>query len=248
MVGELNNKTALITGGSRGIGRCTAECLGRRGAKLYLVDLDEDGLNKTIEALKNDGFDVDGVAADIADSEKAQNVVDECVKRFGQLDILVNNAGITRDTLAMRMKDSDWEAVLRVNLSGSFYMARAATRPMMKNREGRIINLASVVGIMGNAGQANYAASKAGVIGMTKSFAKELAARNITVNAVAPGFIETHMTASLKEEVREATLKQIPLGRYGKPEEVANVIAFLASDEAAYITGQVMVIDGGMAM
>ncbi len=245
---RLDGKVALITGGSRGIGFAVAEYLAERGAKIFLADVDEEGLKTAEQSLIDRDIDAASAVGDISDSAQAQKVVGTCVERFEKLDILVNNAGITRDTLAIRMKDADWEAVLRVNLSGSFFMARAASKIMMKARSGRIVNIASVVGIMGNAGQANYAASKAGVIGMTKSFAKELASRGVTVNAVAPGFIETKMTASLKEEVRDAMIKSIPLGRYGQPQDVASAVGFLASDESAYITGQVIVVDGGLVM
>lgn len=245
---RLDGKVALVTGGSRGIGLATAEYLADRGAKLFLADVDEAGLKTAEQSLKDKEIEVATVVGDVSDSAQAQKVVDACVERFEKIDILVNNAGITRDGLAVRMKDEDWEIVLRVNLSGSFYMARAAAKSMMKARSGRIINIASVVGIMGNAGQANYAASKAGVIGMTKTLARELASRGVTVNAVAPGFIETRMTAVLKEEVREATMKNIPAGRYGQPQDVAAAVGFLASDEAAYITGQVIAVDGGMSM
>ncbi len=245
---QLVGKVALVTGGSRGIGLETAKFLAGQGAKLFLVDMDEASLLATVQDLKNQGFEVASFTADISISEQAQKAVDTCVEHFEKIDILVNNAGITRDTLAIRMKDADWELVLRVNLTGSFYMARAAAKLMMRARSGRIVNVASVVGVMGNAGQANYAASKAGVIGMTKSLAKELASRGVTVNAVAPGFIETKMTEALSEETRNAMIAAIPMSRYGKPEEVASVIGFLASDAAAYVTGQVIVIDGGLHM
>lgn len=245
---RLDGKVALVTGGSRGIGLETAKYLANRGAKLFLVDVDETGLAATVQNLKEQGVEVASCKADISNSEQAQKAVDNCVEQFEKIDILVNNAGITRDNLSIRMKDEDWDLVLRVNLTGSFYMARAAAKHMMRARSGRIVNVASVVGVMGNAGQVNYSASKAGVIGMTKSMAKELASRGVCVNAVAPGFIETQMTAVLKEETKNAVMATIPMSRYGKPEEVAAAIGFLASEEAAYITGQVLVIDGGLHM
>ncbi len=245
---RLDGKVALVTGGSRGIGLETAKYRANRGAKLFLVDVDEAGLAATVQNLKEQGIEVASCKADISNSEQAQKAVDNCVEQFEKIDILVNNAGITRDNLSIRMKDEDWDLVLRVNLTGSFYMARAAAKQMMRARSGRIVNVASVVGVMGNAGQANYSASKAGVIGMTKSMAKELASRGVCVNAVAPGFIETQMTAVLKEETKNAVMATIPMSRYGKPEEVAAAIGFLASEEAAYITGQVLVIDGGLHM
>lgn len=248
MAFRLDGKVALITGGSRGIGRKTAETMLSLGAKVVLVDVMEDVLRETEQELRAQGFDVYGMVANVTDSGMAQKVIDDCVAQFEKIDILVNNAGITRDGLAMRMKDDDWTSVLTVNLTGAFYMARAAMRPMMKARTGRIINLASVVGVMGNAGQVNYSASKAGLIGMSKSLAKELGSRGITVNAVAPGFIETPMTDKLTGDVKEGYLKGIPLGRFGKPDEVASLICFLASDEAGYITGQAILIDGGLRM
>jgi 3-oxoacyl-[acyl-carrier protein] reductase len=248
MAFQLNGKVALVTGGSRGIGRCVAEALLAQGAKVVLVDVMEDVLQETVAELQKQGCDVHGMVGDVTNAELAQKVIDDCVAQFEKIDILVNNAGITRDGLAMRMKDDDWQMVLNVNLTGSFYMARAAMRPMMKARTGRIINVASVVGVMGNAGQVNYSASKAGLIGVTKSLAKELGSRGITVNAVAPGFIETPMTDKLKEDVKEAYMKGIPLGRFGKPDEVASLICFLASEEAGYITGQAIIIDGGLRM
>jgi 3-oxoacyl-[acyl-carrier protein] reductase len=245
---RLDGKVALVTGGARGIGRATVEYLADHGAKIFLVDIDEEVAKSAEQELKEREIDVCAMAADIADADAADRVVDACVERFEKIDILVNNAGITRDALAIRMKNEDWEAVIRVNLSATFFMARAAAKKMIRERSGRIINVASVVGIMGNPGQANYSASKAGVIGLTKTLAKELATRGITVNAVAPGFIETRMTSVLKDEVKEAMLKTIPLGRYGKPRDIAAAIGFLASDEAGYITGHVLSVDGGQAM
>ena len=245
----LDGKTALVTGASRGIGRAIALCLAAEGAR---VAINYAGNVKAAEEVKASVEAAGGTAilcqADIADSAAVEAMIADVVKEFGTIDILVNNAGITRDTLLMRMKDEDFAKVLDTNLKGVFYCTKAVAKLMMKKRAGRIINMASVVGLVGNAGQTNYAAAKAGVIGFSKSAAKELASRGITVNVVAPGFIGTDMTAGLPESVKEKMLTDIPLGRMGEPEDVANAVLFLASDQASYITGQVVNVDGGMVM
>ena len=245
----LDGKTALVTGASRGIGRAIALCLAAEGAR---VAINYAGNVKAAEEVKASVEAAGGTAilcqADIADSTAVEAMIADVVKEFGTIDILVNNAGITRDTLLMRMKDEDFAKVLDTNLKGVFYCTKAVAKLMMKKRAGRIINMASVVGLVGNAGQTNYAAAKAGVIGFSKSAAKELASRGITVNVVAPGFIGTDMTAGLPESVKEKMLTDIPLGRMGEPEDVASAVLFLASDQASYITGQVVNVDGGMVM
>ena len=245
----LEGKIALVTGASRGIGRAVALTLAKEGAK---VAINYAGNEKAAEEVKKAIEDAGGeafvIGADVSKSEEAENLIAKTVEKFGGLDILVNNAGITRDGLLARMKDEDFDAVINTNLKGVFYTTRAATKIMMKARKGRVINMASVVGIIGNAGQANYSAAKAGVIGFTKTVAKELAGRGITANAVAPGFIETDMTAVLSDKAKEAMEANIPLKRGGKPEDVANAVLFLASDMASYITGQVINVDGGMVM
>ena len=245
----LDGKTALVTGASRGIGRAIALCLAAEGAR---VAINYAGNVKAAEEVKASVEAAGGTAilcqADIADSAAVEAMIADVVKEFGTIDILVNNAGITRDTLLMRMKDEDFAKVLDTNLKGVFYCTKAVSKLMMKKRSGRIVNMASVVGLVGNAGQTNYAAAKAGVIGFSKSAAKELASRGITVNVVAPGFIGTDMTAGLPESVKEKMLTDIPLGRMGEPEDVANAVLFLASDQASYITGQVVNVDGGMVM
>ena len=245
----LDGKTALVTGASRGIGRAIALCLAAEGAR---VAINYAGNVKAAEEVKAAIEAAGGTAilcqADIADSAAVEAMVANVVKEFGTIDILVNNAGITRDTLLMRMKDEDFAKVLDTNLKGVFYCTKAISKLMMKKRSGRIVNMASVVGLVGNAGQTNYAAAKAGVIGFSKSAAKELASRGITVNVVAPGFIGTDMTAGLPESVKEKMLTDIPLGRMGEAEDVANAVLFLASEQASYITGQVVNVDGGMVM
>ena len=245
----LDGKTALVTGASRGIGRAIALCLAAEGAR---VAINYAGNVRAAEEVKTAIEAAGGTAilcqADIADSSAVEAMVANVVKEFGTIDILVNNAGITRDTLLMRMKDEDFAKVLDTNLKGVFYCTKAVSKLMMKKRSGRIVNMASVVGLVGNAGQTNYAAAKAGVIGFSKSAAKELASRGITVNVVAPGFIGTDMTAGLPESVKEKMLTDIPLGRMGEAEDVANAVLFLASDQASYITGQVVNVDGGMVM
>ena len=245
----LDGKTALVTGASRGIGRAVALRLAEEGAR---VAVNYAGNVKAAEEVKAAIEAAGGTAmlcrADIADSAAVEAMVDSVVKAFGAIDILVNNAGITRDTLLMRMKNEDFEKVLDTNLKGVFYCTKAVSKLMMKKRAGRIVNMASVVGLVGNAGQTNYAAAKAGVIGFSKSAAKELASRGITVNVVAPGFIGTDMTAGLSEAVKEKALADIPLGKMGEPKDVANAVLFLASDQASYITGQVVNVDGGMVM
>jgi 3-oxoacyl-[acyl-carrier protein] reductase len=242
---DLTGKVALVTGSTRGIGREIATVLTGCGARVAIVGRDQARAAETAAAI---GGGAQGFACDVSDAAQVAKLVADVEAAFGSLDILVNNAGLTRDNLLMRLKDDDWDAVLDANLKGAFAAMRAATRGMMKRRWGRIINITSVVGIIGNAGQANYAASKAGLIGLTKSVAKELASRNILVNAVAPGFIETDMTAALTPEAREALAKQIPLARLGAPGDIASAVAFLASEHASYITGQVLVVDGGMVM
>lgn len=238
---NLEGKVAVVTGAARGIGLTTAQLLAQAGAKVAICDLGEEDLKAApIEALK--------VAANVTDSQAADRLIAETLEKWGRIDILVNNAGITRDGLLMRMKDEAWEQVLSVNLTGVFNVTRAAIRPMLKQRSGSIINLASVVGIMGNPGQANYAASKAGVIGFTKAVAREVASRGIRVNAVAPGFIQTQMTAELSDGAKKKLKEQIPMGVLGTSEDIAQAILFLAGDGARYITGQVLAIDGGMAM
>jgi 3-oxoacyl-[acyl-carrier protein] reductase len=242
---DLAGKVALVTGSTRGIGREIATVLAGCGAKVAVVGRDQA---KAAEAAAAIGGGAQGFGCDVSDTAQVAKLVADVEAAFGSLDILVNNAGLTRDNLLMRLKDDDWDAVLDANLKGAFATMRAATRGMMKRRWGRIINITSVVGVIGNAGQANYAASKAGLIGLTKSVAKELASRNILVNAIAPGFIETEMTAALTSEQRATLSAQIPLARLGAPADIAAMVAFLASEHAAYITGQVLVVDGGMVM
>ena len=242
---DLSGRTALVTGGTRGIGREIASTLAGAGARVAVVGRDATRAQEAASAI---GGGACGFGADMANTADVARLIDEVEQAFGSLDILVNNAGVTRDNLLLRIKDEDWDAVLDTNLRGAFAAIRAATRGMMKRRWGRIINIASVVGITGNKGQANYAASKAGLIGLTKSVAKELASRNILANAIAPGFIETDMTAAMTPEARQELGAQIPLGRLGAPADIAGLVAFLASEHAAYITGQVFVVDGGMVM
>ena len=248
-MGFLDGKVALVTGGLRGIGRSIALRLGQEGADVAVCA-------RNIEAAGGVGAEVQGLgrkclvrACDVANADQAGAFIEATIGELGRLDILVNNAGVTRDNLLMRMKEEDWDEVLAINLKGAFNCTRAAVRPMLKARGGRIVNITSVVGLQGNAGQANYAASKAGLIGLTKSLARELASRGITANAVAPGLVpETGMTGELAQEVQERMLSAVPLGRAGTPEDVAHAVAFLASDQAAYITGQVLAVDGGMVM
>ena len=242
---DLSNRVALVTGSTRGIGRAiAATCLGA-GARVAVVGRDK---SKADEAAAELGASARGFGCDIADTAAVNQLIADVEAAFGSVDILVNNAGLTRDNIVPRLKDEDWQVVLDTNLRGAFATTRAATRGMMKRRWGRIINIASVVGLTGNKGQANYAASKAGLIGLTKSVAKELASRNVLANVVAPGFIETDMTAKLPSEAREALSRQIPLERLGTAQDIAGMVAFLASEHASYITGQVFVVDGGMVM
>lgn len=243
---NLKGKVAVVTGGARGIGCSICLRLAELGADIVVNDLSEEGISLLLEGIKKKGQRALFVKADISLSAEAKKLIDETVNSMGQIDILVNNAGITRDNLIVRMKEEDWDQVIKVNLKGAFNCTQAAAKYMMKQRSGSIVNISSVVGIVGNVGQANYSASKAGVIGLTKSSARELASRGIRVNAVAPGFIETEMTKRLPQEYQEKLKSMIPMGAFGGPEDVAKVVAFLASDEASYITGEVIKIDGGL--
>lgn len=245
----LTGKTAIVTGGSRGIGRAIALCLAAEGANVAVIYAgNTTAAEETLQAITDKGGNAISIQCDVANEDAVTAMVKQVKEQFGSVDILVNNAGITRDGLLMRMKTADWQAVLDTNLTGTFFCTKAVTKFMMKQRSGAIVNLTSVVGLTGNAGQANYAAAKSGIIGFTKSVAKELASRGIRANAVAPGCIDTDMTAVLSDAVKEEMLKTIPLGRVAQPEEVAKAVLFLVSDCASYITGQVLNVDGGMVM
>ena len=245
----LSNRVALITGSGRGIGRAIALRLADLGTDIIVNDIEgSSGAPDVVQAVKSKGRQAIFISADISIADDVVALVQKAIDDFSKIDILVNNAGITRDKLIVRMSEDEWDQVLNINLRGTFLCTREALKPMMKQRWGRIINIASVVGLMGNGSQANYAASKAGIIALTKSTAKEVASRGITANAIAPGFIDTEMTSQLKQEVKEAYEKQIPVGHYGTPEDIANAAAFLASEESGYITGQVLSVNGGMLM
>jgi 3-oxoacyl-[acyl-carrier protein] reductase len=245
----LSGKVAMVTGGSRGIGRAIAIALAEAGADVAVVFAgNREAAEETAAQVREAGRQAEVIQCDVSAASQVDAAVKQVVKAWGRIDILVNNAGITRDNLMLRMKEEDWDQVVDTNLKGVFLCTKAVTRPMMKQRYGRIINISSVVGLTGNPGQANYVAAKAGVLGLTKTTAKELASRNITVNAITPGFIDTDMTAKLDADLQEELLKQIPLARLGKPEDIAHAVTFLASDHASYITGQTLGVDGGMVM
>jgi 3-oxoacyl-[acyl-carrier protein] reductase len=245
---DLSGRTALVTGAAQGLGRCIAQSLAAAGAKVACIDINAESLADTVAGIRAAGGTAEPLACDVTQSDRVGETVDQVVAMWGKLDILVNNAGITRDNVLVRMKDEQWDLVLNINLRGTFLFTRAAARPMMKARGGRIINVASVSGLMGNPGQVNYSASKAGVIGLTRTVACELASRNITVNAVAPGFIATDMTAKLGDEILQKVRAEIPLGRLGEPQDVADAVLFLASDAASFITGHILTIDGGLTV
>lgn len=244
----LTGKTAIVTGASRGIGAAIGHKLCEAGANVALCSRSAEAVAAIADPLNSEGYTAISTAADISKKEDVEALIKTVLDRFSQIDILVNNAGITRDTLLMRLKDEDWEAVLRTNLTGTMYCTRAVLRPMIRQRSGRIINISSVIGVMGNAGQASYAAAKAGILGFTKTIAREVGTRGITVNAIAPGFITTDMTAQIPEQHQKQLLELIPLRRFGSPEDVADTVYFLASDAARYITGQTLHVDGGMVM
>ncbi len=245
---ELQNKVALVTGGAQGIGKTISEELVRNGAHVVLGDVNLEGAQATAEAINNSGGSASAVKIDVSNPAEVKQVFDSIMKDKKPVDILINNAGITRDGLMIRMKEVDWDIVLNINLKGSFLCSQQAAKQMMKQKSGAIVNIASIVGVMGNFGQANYSASKAGVIGLTKTLAREVASRGIRVNAVAPGFIDTEMTQVLDESVRQKLIEQIPLAKLGLPEDVARCVAFLVSDRSSYITGQVINVNGGMLM
>jgi 3-oxoacyl-[acyl-carrier protein] reductase len=242
---DFKGKTVIVTGAARGIGRVIAERFSRLGAAVVINDLDQEAVDSVAKEL---GGQAVGIRGDVTNVVEVKDLFDKTMEKFGRIDILVNNAGITRDGLMVRMDEKDWDMVLDINLKGAFLMTKAAAKYMMKQRSGRIVNISSVVGLIGNAGQANYSASKAGLIGLTKSSARELASRGVTINAIAPGFIETEMTRNLSESARENLISQITLNRLGTPDDIASAVLFLASDDASYITGQVLAVDGGIAM
>ncbi|HIM53173.1 MAG TPA: 3-oxoacyl-[acyl-carrier-protein] reductase [Candidatus Marinimicrobia bacterium] len=245
---NLTDKVAIVTGASRGIGEAIAKQLSSCGAKIILIARNSDQLVAVKETIISNGGIAESIAGDVSNLNSISEIVTNTIDKWGRIDILVNNAGIARDNIIMRMKEDDWDSVMNINLKGCFNGIKSVARPMIKNKAGRIINITSVIGQIGNAGQSNYAASKAGIMGLTKSMAKELGSRNITVNAVAPGYITTDMTNELNDEVKEQLKSSIPLGRLGTPDDVANLVCFLASDEAGYITGQTFNVDGGMVM
>lgn len=245
---SLKGKSAIVTGSGRGIGKAIAIKLAEYGANVVVSDIIEDNINKVIQEIKSKNGNAIGCVADVTNSSSVEALIEKCKNEYGSLDILVNNAGITKDALTMRMSDEQWDNVINVNLKGVFLCGRAAYKVMMKQKSGIIINIASIVGIIGNIGQANYSATKGGVIAMTKTWAKEFASRGVRVNAIAPGFINSDMTAVIPEEIKEKFKSNIPMGRFGEPEDIANVCVFLSSEMSTYITGQVLVVDGGMVM
>ena len=245
---DLTNKIAIVTGASRGIGKAISMRLAQCGVKIILVARNTVDLDSVKELILSQGGEAETLAGDVSNTDSFSEIITNTVNNWEKIDILVNNAGVTRDNIIMRMKEEDWDNVMDINLKGCFNGIQAVTRSMIKNKGGRIINITSVIGHIGNAGQSNYAASKAGIMGLTKSIAKELGSRNITVNAVAPGYITTDMTSELNDDIKEQIQSSIPLGRFGTPNDVANLVCFLASDEAGYITGQTVNVDGGMVM